>query len=274
MKRSKKMIIFAVPALLIGIAVMFFAGYRIFETKQVYDTGNAVYDNLSQQIKKAAPTASQTLIAKEIVEMVVAEAQAEGEKRIQIYIPDFDIDFDMLRGINRDSVAWLYSPDTVIDYPVMKADDYNYYLNHLSDGTVNANGSLFIDYNNAPDFSDHLTVIYGHHMKSGAMFGSLKEYKNQQYYEKHPYLYLYTEQENYRIDLMYGSVIGAGQWKENAFMYTENIEALLTYAMNNTTFVSNVDYQEGDRIVVLSTCSYEFDEARYFVVGRLTRTEN
>ena len=78
------------------------------------------------------------------------------------------------------------------------------------DGTYNANGSLFIDYNNAWDFSDQLTVIYGHHMKSGQMFGSLKGYKGQAYFENHPYMYLYTDNGNYRIDLLYGCVAGSG----------------------------------------------------------------
>ena len=270
MKKSKLIIIFAVPALVLGLTVMTFAGRRLNETRQVYREGNSVYDNLSNQIRKLPSVETQPLNTMEIAGVEVTTMQA-GEPRMNIYIPEYEIDFEMLRTINGDATAWLYSPGTVIDYPVLKADDYYYYLNHLIDGTTNANGSLFIDYNNAPDFSDRLTVIYGHHMKSGSMFGSLVGYKDQQYYNEHPYMYLYTEQGNYRIDLMYGVVIGAGQWKEQAFMYEENLEALLEYAMNNTTFVSEVNTQEGDRIVVLSTCSYEFDEARYFVVGRLIR---
>ena len=183
--------------------------------------------------------------------------------------PAQKVDFDKLKKINKDAAAWLYCPDTVIDYPVMKANDYTYYLNRLPDGTFNANGALFIDYNNAPDFSGPLTVIYGHHMKSGSMFGGLKGYKDQGYYEKHPVMYLYTKDKNYRIELMYGCVIGAGQWKEQAFMYAENIDSLITYAANNSTFKSRVKYMKGDRIAVLSTCSYEFDEARYVLLGIL-----
>ena len=266
-KDMKKTIIFAIPILLVGMLVMGFAGYQLYETKQVYQEADTTYEKLSDRVKRNTAV---DLPKPQTQEDAVNEVIPPREDEIRTYIPAFEIDFDLLEEINEDSVAWLFSPDTVIDYPIMKADDYVYYLNHLSDGTVNANGSLFIDYNNASDFSDELTVIYGHHMKSGSMFGSLVEYKGQEYYEKHPYMYLYTEKENYRIDLMYGSVIGAGQWRKNAFMYQENLEALLAYAMNNTTFVSDIDYQDGDKIVVLSTCSYEFDDARYFVVGRLT----
>jgi SrtB family sortase len=179
------------------------------------------------------------------------------------------IDFGALQAVNRNAVAWLYSPNTAIDYPVMRTGDYSYYLDRLPDGSKNANGSLFIDYNNASDFSSALTVIYGHNMKSGRMFGSLPGYKSQSYYNNHPYMYLYTERRSYRLDLIYGCTIGAGQWRERAFMYSENVGSLISYASHNTTFNSNVSYSPGDRVVVLSTCTFEFNDARYVVLGIL-----
>jgi len=196
-------------------------------------------------------------------------AELAGLARPDPEIPGRPIDFSALRAVNPDMAAWLYCPDTAIDYPVMRARDYDRYLRRLPDGTYNVNGSLFIDYNCAADFTDRLTVIYGHNMRSGQMFGSLKGYKGQAYYEKRPYMYLYTEQETYRVDLLYGCVIGAGQWRERAFMYEANLEALLTYAARNTTFASKAQYTPGDRVVALSTCSYEFDGARYVVIGVL-----
>jgi len=227
-------------ALLIGIGVMAYTGTRLLEAQRVYQEGNAAYEDLHGRVKKNPAHA-----------------------------PEPGIDFAALQAIHPDAAAWLYSPGTAIDYPVMKADDYSYYLRRLPNGMSNANGSLFIDYNCAPDFSGPLTVIYGHHMKSGRMFGSLKGYKEQGYYEEHPAMVLYTEQGDYRIELLYGCVIGAGQWRERAFMYPENAGALLAYAARNTTFESKAKYEEGDRIVALSTCSYEFDNARYVVIGRL-----
>ena len=261
--------------LLLGIAVMIYAWVSLSGTNQVYQEGNAVYDNLSYQIRRAADTDIKSYppvidtAHDSAIELSYSIADTPQQVITQIYIPDFEIDYEQLKSINKDAAAWLYSPDTVIDYPVMRANDYSYYLNHLSDGTVNANGSLFIDYNNAADFSGELTVIYGHHMKSGRMFGSLVGYKEQSYYDEHPHMYLYTEQGNYRIDLIYGTVIGAGQWRERAFMYEENTDSLLAFAKSNTTFVSDVEYSEGDRLIALSTCSYEFDNARYVVIGIL-----
>jgi sortase B len=82
-------------------------------------------------------------------------------------------------------------------------------------------------------------------------------------------MYLYTEKENFRIDILYGFVIGAGQWRDRAFMYEINISDLLAYAKTNTTFESGAEYEEGDRIIAMSTCSYDFEDARYVIVGRL-----
>ena len=264
----KKYIIFAIPALLLGMIVMVYAGFQLLEIRQIYEEGNAAYNELSQMVKKNAPIGFEQLQVQELI-YNDGDVLTLPEDETTIHIPDFEIDFEALRQINKDAVAWLYSPGTVIDYPVMRSDDYSYYLNHLPDGAYNDNGSLFIDYNNAPDFCGPLTVIYGHHMKSGSMFGGLKGYKEQGFYDEHPYMYLYTEQANYRIDLMYGVVIAAGKWQIHAFMHSENLESLLEYAKANTTFHSRVEFMDGDRVVALSTCSYEFNDARYVVLGVL-----
>jgi len=229
----------ALLVLLLGFCVAAYAGIHLIKAARADRESNAVYDDLRDR----------------------------AEERTDSPV----IDFEPLKAINSDIVALLRSPGTVIDYPVMKADDYSYYLRRLPEGTANTNGSLFIDYNNASDFSEPLTVIYGHHMKSGKMFGSLKGYKAQVYYEEHPTMYLYTEKQNYRIELLYGCVISARQWRDKAFMYAENVDALIAYAAYNTTFKSYEKYEEGNRIVALSTCSYEFDGARYVVIGRLSQ---
>ena len=279
---------FALLILLLAIGVMGYSGSRLTATQQTYQEGNSNYEDLRDRVKGNGASVDKISKAEKIdkvnvtddpytisgSENPVAIEEPEAKRKSLIYVPELTIDFEALKTINSDAAAWLYCPDTVIDYPVMKAADYSYYLDHLPDGTYNANGSLFIDYNCASDFSDKLTVIYGHNMKSLKMFGSLTEYKSQSYFEKHPFMYLYTDQENYRIDLMYGCVIEAGKLRERGFMYAENAGELIAYAAQNTTFESGVKYEEEDRVIALSTCSYEFDGARYVVVGILRSIEN
>lgn len=249
--KRRKTITTAVWLLLIcSVSVVLFSGYKLKESWQIYAEGDQSYANMKQQVRRQKE-----------------EYESEGE--LGVNIPPFIIDFEALKRINSDAAAWLYCPDTKIDYPVMRAHDYDWYLHHLADGTYNANGSLFFDYNCPEDLSGGLSIIYGHHMKSGGMFGSLTKYKAQEYYEQHPYLYLYTEQENYRIDLIYGCVISAGEWRDRAFMYEVNRSALLSYAASKTTFESSAEYTDQDRFLVLSTCTYEFDDARYVVIGVL-----
>ena len=129
------------------------------------------------------------------------EPEPEGEPE-QVYV-----DFAALEGVNSDIVAWLYGADTGLNYPIVQAEDNDYYLYRLLDGTWNKNGTIFMDYVNRSDFSDQNTLVYGHHMKSGAMFGALVQYKKQEFYDAHPYLYLYTPQQSYRLDLIAGSVV-------------------------------------------------------------------
>jgi len=270
--KSKK--ILALPALVLGICMMGYALLQLHEMNQAYQEGNAAYDSLGTLVRQPAPANTQYLPLAAHPAGNSTDKSASGPTGTPVTgIPASGINFDTLKSVNKDAVAWLYCPNTVIDYPVMQADDYAYYLHHLPDGTVNANGSLFIDYNCAPDLSDPLTIIYGHHMKSGRMFGSLKGYKDQRYYQQHPYMYLYTQEGDYKVDLLYGCVISAGQWRERAFMYAENVDALVAYVAYHTTFDSGVGYTKGDRVVVLSTCSYEFEDARYVVLGILREAD-
>jgi len=239
-------------ALIVAIGAFAFSLTNYRNIQKVYTEADKAYEELRESVRSDSP-----------------ESLARKERAPQVEIPERAIDFQALRLINDDSIGWLYSPETPIDYPVMGASDYSWYLSYLPDGTPNANGSLFLDYNSKRDFSSKLSIIYGHHMQSGQMFGSLVEYKKQDYFDRHPYLYLYTEQGNYRIDLVYGCVIDAGMWRERAFMYEANLRGLLNYASEMTTFSSEVQYIEGDRFVTLSTCSFEFDDARYVVIGVL-----
>jgi sortase B len=261
--------VFAVLALLLALSLMAYAGLRLYEIDQIYREGNDAYDKIGEKVRTLPADGSGAPSDVVYASEAGPVSEQAAEKKPLVEIPALNVNFENLKRINGDSVAWLYSPGTVIDYPVMKATDYSHYLYRLPDGTRNANGTLFIDYNNPPDFSSELTVIYGHHMKSGRMFGNLAGYKAQNYYDEHPYMYLYTESGNYRVDILYGCVIGAGQWRERAFMYADNIKSLISYASHNSTFTSAAAYKPGDKVVALSTCSYEFDEARYVVLGVL-----
>ena len=105
-------------------------------------------------------------------------------QRVAIYKPD-KIDADALREISENCVAWIQIDGTSIDYPVLRAENNTKYLNKDPYGNYSLSGSIFMDYRNAPDFSDPYTVIYGHHMTGGLMFGALDAYTDESYMKEH-----------------------------------------------------------------------------------------
>ncbi len=174
----------------------------------------------------------------------------------------FQKDFSSLQAGSPDTVAWITGEDTPIDYPVVHTDNNEYYLSHLYSGEENRYGALFADCRN--------TVIYGHNMKNDAMFGSLMGYKEQAYYEEHPTMTLYTPDGDYTIELLSGT-LESGDRESVRFRFEseEDFTGYIQSLQSRSTFSSHGTAVPGDRLVSLCTCTYEQNNARYLVVGRL-----
>lgn len=110
-------------------------------------------------------------------------------KNISVYRPSFDPENSdegyTLADLSDDAMGWLYIDDTSIDFPIMQSDDNAFYLNHDPLGHFMLSGSIFIDFQCSGDFSDPFTVVHGHHMEGGAMFGVLQEYLDGNYFDAH-----------------------------------------------------------------------------------------
>lgn len=130
-----------------------------------------------------------------------AFAEPEGD---DITLADLVVDWDALRDINPDVVAWVYVPGTVINYPVAHKDgDSEYYLHHnfsLGEGRFGAEyGSIMLSGENNGDFSDEVNILYGHHMRNGSMFAPFAEFRESDVFNKHRTIYLLTPDGNYRL---------------------------------------------------------------------------
>ena len=195
------------------------------------------------------------------------EKKPEAEKKPE---PEtIKVDFDRLTSKYPDVVGYIYGAYTGINYPIVQSSSNDYYIDHDLDGNVNNNGSIFMEYLNSSDFSDHNTLVYGHNMKSGLMFAHLTNYKNQSYYNAHPYFYIYTPTQDYKLNLYAGFVCEHDDEVYALSLTQSQLEGLA----EGSTFKSNIGVPTG-RIMTLSTCSYEFDDARYVVVGELVPIEN
>ena len=242
-------------------AVFAFSGWKLLELQLEYKSGEDTYTGLEEYISIPTPTAP------------VTDSTSTPDQTDEVTEEDTTIwpvvDFDALREVNSDIVAWIYLEDTTINYPVVQGDDNSYYLNHMFEGSWNSAGCIFLDSRNEENFSNRHSIIYGHHMKNDTMFSDLDYYKKQEFYDEHPVILLMTPDRNYKIEVFAGYVTDVSEdaWELN-FTDTQYAE-WLTAAKEKSCFVSHVSPQVEDRVVTLSTCSYEFDGARFDVVGVL-----
>ncbi len=183
----------------------------------------------------------------------------------------FTIDFRAANQDYREIEAWLYCKDTPIDYPVVQTKDNATYLERAIDGSYNLNGTLFVDYRNKSDVTDNNTIIYGHNMRSGSMFGTLPNYRYQDYYDDHPVMYLVTKKGEYAVAIFAGVVVPEDAEIYSAETDDRELVELVDTLRKDSTFDADVTFKKGDRIVTLSTCSYEYDGARFILLGKLLK---
>lgn len=243
-------------AILIFIFTGIFAlgAFQIYRQLKEYEEGDSAYTDVEQYV-------------------TVGEDPEDGQKdenpsdeNTNINWPA--VDFAALKEINPDIVAWVYIEGTEINYSVVRGTDNQYYLKHLFNGKWNSSGCIFLDSRNAPDFSDRHSIIYGHHTKNGTMFSGLTQYKKQEFYQAHPTILLITPEQNIRVEIFAGYVANVKDdaW-EIALELDTKFEAWLEAARSRSCFESDMIPAVTDRIVTLSTCSYEFDNARFVLLG-------
>ena len=204
----------------------------------------------------------------ELVVIQPTAANTEGERPTESTEPveqaPIAVDFQQLLAQNQDVIAWIYCPDTPINYPIVQASDNNYYLRRRLDGKRHTAGTLFMDSRNEANFSNWNSIIYGHNMKNDTMFGTLTDYQDAAYFEAHPVMYLLTPEQSYRIDILTGFVTSAKDELYNAFYLDEAQKLALL-----ERWQGGAEWDQDARLVTLSTCSYDFDNARYVLIGRL-----
>lgn len=189
------------------------------------------------------------------------------------------VDFDVLRETGPDIIGWLTLPDTAINYPVTQADDNEYYLHHLYDGTYNKVGCLFADYENQEDFSDHNTIIYGHNMRDGSMFAALNEYDEQSYFDGHPQMYLVTPGGGYVVEIFTAFVAKPSEsgsdtspWRLS-FKDDGAYTTWLSEMAGRSVIETDVTVTSSDKVLTLSTCT-PGGASRFIVMGKLAAVNN
>jgi sortase B len=180
---------------------------------------------------------------------------------------------------NPDIRGWIYIADTNIDNPVYQAKDNDYYLSHNMNKESSRHGALFFDCNNiisAESSSKNLT-IFGHNMRDKSMFGTLEYYRQLNFYKKNPIIKLKTlyQQNNYAIFAV--MITNASAKDDNGYVYNftrgefssdEDFLGWIAQAKERSIINTGIEVQADDEILSLSTCCYDFDNARFVVMAK------
>lgn len=228
---------------LIGIILV--SGYKIGKTMWEYQVAKSAYTNISEKTAKVDPK------------------QFTGV-----------VDWKALKKVNPDVQGWLYQKGTVINYPVVQGTDNDTYLHTRFDKQWSGGGTLFVDCRMEKDFKGFNSIIYGHHMKDGSMFRSIRGYtKEDGYYDKHKTLELATPHGNYHLVVFSAFITKATD--ENTYKMTydgDEKQAYIDRAWEQSELPitrDSVDVTKNDRLVTLSTCAYDYEEARYIVMCKM-----
>ncbi len=257
--------------ILLAVLLVLFAGvmgvslWKITETKNERAVGVEVYASLAESV--VMPQREELTEVDTVV--ILPEETEEAQPAVDVSRP-LTVDLEALRAINTQTVGWISSDTGTINYPVVQGTDNDYYLTHLVDGTVNSNGSIFMDFRNAADLSDRNTFIYGHNMRNGAMFASLSLYSAPGYREDHPELLLVTEEGSFSLQVFAGCVVpGDSDLYQISYHGDEEFITYIDRVRSISDFSADVPIDEQDKIVTLSTCAYNYDDARYLLFCKL-----
>lgn len=204
------------------------------------------------------------------------EAQAEYESMQEDVVTDSDdpmqrkVDFEALQEINPDVYAWIWIPETNIDYPVLqsatKEDDY--YLNTTIDGKTGYPGSIYTQKYNSTSFADPVTVMYGHNMKNGTMFTELHKYEDKDFFDEYPYIYIYHPDYTLKYQI-FAAVSFDDRYilGEYNFQDVDDFEKYLDELRSSIDGNVNYDVQvaQDTTILTLSTCISEYPDQRWLV---------
>lgn len=203
------------------------------------------------------------------------EDQGNHEKKLT------HVDFDSLQGINTDIKAWIrfdHTGDVSVDYPVLQAADDQKYIHTDIYGSESRSGSLFLEAVNSGNFNDPNDmnqIIYGHNMRNGSMFGTLKRYRSEDFYKKNDLFSIFTPEKVYRY-----KIFSCFKTPDDSFIYntgfrygSDEYREYLERIADMSVYKSRLVPSASQNIVLLSTCIGDGDN-RFVVCGMLTSSRN
>lgn len=261
--------------LLVFVSLFLYSGYHFVSEFREYRKGEEVYSTVNsairfpsgKQMRSESSGESQSSDRKE------EETEETGQPEYQpVTVPDLAIDYDALKAQNADFIGVLYIPALDLYYPVVHSHDNQEYLDTLFTGEPSVYGCIFLEKDASEKFTDYNSFIYGHNMKNGTMFGSLKRFERQEgLCDSDPYMYIYTKEKVYKYhifsyyqcakdDPLYNNVSD-----ENGYdQYVQSCKMRSEYTPEGEY---SDDFSLRPPLITLSTCVGVGETSHFLVVG-------
>ena len=246
MKKKKLSNIMFTIGIMISLAVIGYAGYKLYDINKEHEEVKNTYDD----------------VIKVYVKSNVQDDQSDGSD--QEY-DTFEVNWEELKKANQDIIAWIRIPDTNINYPIVQGQDNQKYVRHNIYGNYSIGGCIFVDSEINKPFKNANTIIYGHNLSNGTMFSNIEKYADIEYFLNHRIIYLYLPNETVKTY----KIFAFSKIKEdNSEIYNTNVDNLEDYyrvikKYNQLNIQENLD--TSNPILTLSTCTNHNKSERYIV---------
>ena len=259
-RRDRQRRIFIAACAVVALGCLGYFGYYQFMASRTQSS----YEALAELREKDPDT---------LPEMQVTVRNEAGDEELVLTVLD---EYKVLYNKNRSLIGWLKIDDTNIDYPVMQSPDPDYYLTHNFNQEYDNNGSIFLDPDCDIVHRNTNLILYGHHMRSGKMFGSLDSYSSEKFYEEHKYITFDTIYEKGIYEVMYVFRSRIYNEDEVVFKYYQFLDvdseqefySNMNEMAEMSLYDTGVTAVYGDKLLTLSTCDYREENGRFVVVAK------
>ncbi len=253
MKKEKRSPL-SVLILIICLAVTAFSAWKLYGYFRGYRDGEKEYEELTKYVQTEQDQDN--------------EPGEEGKDACPV-----TVDFASLRAINEDIVAWIYIPDTGINYPVVQGEDNEYYLHHTFEKKDNFSGAIFMDTTCHPDFSSDNSILFGHNLRTGEMFGELKrlydtDYNEEADYREHPVIWVMTPDAVMKYQIFAAREISVEKDTDVYmvdFARKEDYQAWMQQQKEASMYETDTDISSFEPMLTLSTCTSDTEDGRFVV---------
>ncbi|MGN0160208.1 MAG: class B sortase [Lachnospiraceae bacterium] len=257
--KKKNSSLYIVLSCFFVICFIFSVTYAL-KSKQEMKDGQAVYDQLASEAMTTASGDSSESSSESEPYSETETVDPKTQALLDIMPKDFTVNLQTYIDQNEDVYSYIYIPNTYVSYPVLQhpGDDY-YYLNHNIDHTKGYPGTIYTESVNQKEWSDPVTLVYGHNMLNGSMFATLHKFEDPDFFDKNRYVYIYDGTSCFIYEI-FATVTYSDDHIMKAFDFTYEeefnrfIQSVYSYRDLNAHYLDDYDITYEDQVIVLSTC--------------------